>query len=233
VTVRRFRRHSLASPVPLHIHILHATDRFVVINKPSGLLSVPGKAIADCVAARVQAHFPNATGPLIVHRLDMETSGLMVFGLDAAAQRDLSMQFERRSVEKNYVAVLAGNIERDEGEITLPIRADLSRRPIQIVDFVQGSPSVTRYRVLSRDETRRTTRVEFTPLTGRSHQLRLHSAAPREIDGKPGGLGCPILGDPLYGDKDAASRLLLHASRLAFDEPGTGLRVRFECEAEF
>ena len=219
--------------MPLPLDILHATDRYAVIVKPSGLLSVPGKTIADCVAARVQAHFPNATGPLTVHRLDMETSGLIVFGLDPAAQRDLSMQFERRSVEKKYIAVLAGVLDRDEGEITLPIRADLSRRPLQIVDFVQGSASTTRYRVISRDAAQRTTRIEFTPITGRSHQLRLHSAAAREIDGKPGGLGMPILGDPLYGDPSSAPRLLLHASYLAFDEPGTGKRVEFVSEAPF
>lgn len=215
------------------VHILHATDRYVVIVKPSGLLSVPGKTIADCVAARVQAHFLSATGPLTVHRLDMETSGLIVFGLDAAAQRDLSMQFERRSVEKKYIAVLAGVLDRDEGEVTLPIRADLSRRPLQIVDFVQGSASTTRYRVISRDAAQRTTRIEFTPITGRSHQLRLHSAAAREIDGKPGGLGMPILGDPLYGDASSAPRLLLHASFLAFDEPGMGKRVEFVSSAPF
>lgn len=219
--------------MPLPLDILHATDRYAVIVKPSGLLSVPGKTIADCVAARVQAHFPNATGPLTVHRLDMETSGLIVFGLDPAAQRDLSMQFERRSVEKKYIAVLAGVLDRDEGEITLPIRADLSRRPLQIVDFVQGYPSTTRYRVHSRDAEHRTTRIEFTPITGRSHQLRLHSAAAKEIDGKPGGLGIPILGDPLYGDPSSAPRLLLHASCLALDEPGLGKRVEFVSEAPF
>jgi tRNA pseudouridine32 synthase / 23S rRNA pseudouridine746 synthase len=129
--------------------------------------------------------------------------------------------------------VLAGVLDRDEGEITLPIRADLSRRPLQIVDFVQGYPSTTRYRVLSQDTAHRTTRIEFTPITGRSHQLRLHSAAAKEIDGKPGGLGMPILGDPLYGDASSAPRLLLHASFLAFDEPGTATRVEFASDAPF
>jgi tRNA pseudouridine32 synthase/23S rRNA pseudouridine746 synthase len=215
----------------VHLSILHSTPRYAIIVKPSGLLSVPGKTIADCVAARVQAHFPNATGPLTVHRLDMETSGLIVFGLDAAAQRDLSMQFERRSVDKRYIAVLDGLVERDEGEISLPLRGDLSRRPIQIVDFVQGSPSITRYRVLARMDN--TTRVEFTPITGRSHQLRVHSAAPREIGGLPGGLACPIIGDPLYGDKASAPRLLLHASFLAFNEPESSTRVEFSSQPPF
>lgn len=219
--------------MPTSLDILHATDRYAVIVKPTGLLSVPGKTVADCVAARVKEHFPNATGPLTVHRLDMETSGLIVLGLDPAAQRDLSMQFERRTVSKKYIAVLAGLLDSDEGEICLPLRADLARRPIQIVDFVQGYPSTTRYRVLSRDLASRTARVEFTPITGRSHQLRLHSAAPREIDGRPGGLGAPILGDPLYGDAASAPRLLLHASMLAFDEPGTSTRVEFTSNAPF
>lgn len=220
----------------LPLHILHATDRYAVINKPSGLLSVPGKSITDCVAARVRAHFPAATGPLTVHRLDLETSGLIVFGLDPAAQRGLSMQFERRSVSKRYTAMLEGLVEPTEhfeGEITLPLRADLARRPIQIVDFVQGSPSTTRYRILARDASRHTTRIELTPITGRSHQLRVHAASPREFEGKPGGLACPILGDALYGNKSSAPRLMLHASFLAFDEPGTTNHVEFTNEAPF
>jgi tRNA pseudouridine32 synthase/23S rRNA pseudouridine746 synthase len=198
-------------------------ERFVVVDKPSGMLSVPGKGPQkqDCVAARVRAMFPGATGPLIVHRLDMETSGLLVLGLDEDAQRDLSGQFERRTTDKRYTAILEGSVVQDVGDITLPIRLDVDRRPFQIVDHVQGREAVTRYRVLSREIDR--TRVEFTPLTGRTHQLRVHAAA---------GLACPIVGDVLYG-RDSGERLMLHASWLAFVDPGTGRRVEVESPAPF
>jgi tRNA pseudouridine32 synthase/23S rRNA pseudouridine746 synthase len=198
-------------------------SRFVVVNKPSGMLSVPGKGPEkqDCVASRVRAMFPRATGPLVVHRLDMETSGLLVLGLDEGAQRELSGQFERRETEKKYIALLEGSVARDEGEVSLPLRLDVDRRPYQIVDHVQGREAVTRYRVLSREIDR--TRVEFVPLTGRTHQLRVHAAA---------GLGCPIVGDVLYGG-DSGERLMLHACRLAFVDPGTGRRVEVESPAPF
>lgn len=204
---------------------------YVVVDKPAGLLSVPGKGPdkADCVAARVAAMFADATGPLIVHRLDMDTSGLMVLGLDADAQRNLSGQFEERTVEKRYVALLAGRVGApgDEGVIDLPIRLDVDRRPYQIVDHEQGKPSETAWRVIGYDheDGRGCTRVEFTPRTGRSHQLRVHAAE---------GLGAPILGDVLYGDGEAsAPRLMLHAAALAFDEPVGGGRVEFESETPF
>ncbi len=197
--------------------IVLVSERFVIVDKPAGLLSVPGKgpAGADSVADRVRAMFPGASGPMVVHRLDMETSGLMVFGLDAEAQRDLSRQFAAGAVWKRYAAVLAGRPRGDEGEIDLPIRCDITRRPHQCVDFERGRPAVTRWRVMERSQG--VTRVEFIPRTGRSHQLRLHAAA---------GLGTPILGDALYGDAGSAPRLMLHASELEFDEPGGEGRVR-------
>lgn len=211
---------------------MHASPRFVVVEKPAWMLSVPGKGPdkQDCVAARIAARFPHARGPLIVHRLDMETSGLMVLGLDEEAQRDLSRQFEERVVEKQYTALLSGEAtpgtrdlvgEADSGEISLPLRADIERRPIQIVDHVHGREAVTRWRVLARETDR--VRVLFEPLTGRTHQLRVHAAA---------GLGRPIIGDLLYGGEQA-ERLMLHASRLSFLEPGTRTRVEFESRVPF
>lgn len=206
--------------------IVLASDRFVVVDKPPGMLSVPGKGPdkQDCVAARVRARFAKAMGPLIVHRLDMETSGLLVLGLDAGAQRELSGQFERRETQKKYIALLEGSVVQDQGEVTLPIRLDIDRRPFQIVDHVHGREALTRYRVLSREIDR--TRVEFTPVTGRTHQLRVHASA---------GLSCPIVGDALYGRGVGVGgeRLMLHASFLAFMDPGTGRRVEFESPAPF
>jgi len=206
---------------------------YVVIEKPAGLLSVPGKGPdkADCVVARVATMFPEASGPMVVHRLDMDTSGLMVVALDAPSQRELSRQFEARTVEKRYVALLTGRVGEpgDEGVIELPMRLDVDRRPHQIVDHEQGKPSETAWRIVGHDREGgiECTRVEFVPRTGRSHQLRVHAAA---------GLGAPILGDVLYGDGASAPRLMLHATALGFDAPGDGgggSRVVFESEAPF
>lgn len=200
--------------------IVRRSDRFVVVDKPSGLLSVPGKGEAnqDCVASRVREMFPMASGPLVVHRLDMDTSGLMVLGLDAAAQRSLSMQFEGRTTGKRYVAIVDGVMEHDRGEVGLPMRLDVDHRPRQIVDHQHGKPSLTRWRVLSNEG--ECTRVELEPVTGRTHQLRVHMAA----------IGHAILGDPLYGEqpriKSMAPRLCLHAAELDFDDPESGERVR-------
>jgi tRNA pseudouridine32 synthase/23S rRNA pseudouridine746 synthase len=206
------------------IEILHAGPAYVVIDKPSGMLAVPGKGAdkADCAAARVREAFPDATGPLIVHRLDMETSGLMVLGLTADAQRALSMQFERREVQKQYTALVGGLVDADAGVVDLPLRADLDRRPIQIVDHERGKPALTRWRVRSRETDR--TRLELTPEAGRTHQLRVHMAT---------GLGRPILGDSLYGVADGADRLMLHATGLSLIDPESGRRVSCESPAPF
>ncbi len=226
--------------------VILATDRFVVIDKPSGMLSVIGKGPDkhDCAVVRVARMFPAARGPMVVHRLDMDTSGLLLVAFDAQAQRELSMQFEQRIVHKAYVALLDGVLERDHGRVEFSMRADLSRRPIQILDDQLGRPSVTNYRVLSREVDR--TRVRFEPITGRSHQLRVHAATPT-----PRGLGAPIVGDVLYGNvgrsereiagahesNDSsdlafsinanADRLMLHAAYISFIEP-SGTR-RIEC----
>lgn len=213
------------------VRIVHADRRYVVVDKPSGLLSVPGKGAGktDCVAARIAAAFPDATGPLIVHRLDMETSGLMVLGLDVDAHRDLSRQFEERTVEKLYLALVCGRVVGDAGVIDAPMRADIDHRPVQVVDAAHGRPAITRWRILSRETDR--TRIEFLPLTGRTHQLRVHAAHPRDAD--PPGLGHAILGDTLYGDAGSAPRLLLHATGLSFREPGSARRVTFRIPAPF
>ena len=212
--------------------IVHAAADYVVINKPPGLLSVPGKGKEkqDCAASRVRALFPGCSGPLIVHRLDMDTSGLLVLGLTPGAQRFLSLEFEERRVEKAYVALVEGVETPDEGVIDLPMRLDPDRRPYQIIDYVHGRAAQTRYRVLARETDR--TRLRFEPLTGRTHQIRVHAAAGVRVRGPygtpvAGGLGAPILGDVLYGrGVETGERLMLHASELSFREPG-GERVAF------
>ena len=205
---------------------LYADDTLLVFDKPSGLLAVPGRGAdkQDCLAARVQARYPDA---LIVHRLDMSTSGLMVMARGPAAQRALSMAFAARAVTKRYVAVVAGRLEPPAetwGVIDLPIIVDWPNRPLRIVDHQAGKPSVTRWRVLENDGTR--TRVELEPVTGRSHQLRVHL---RE-------LGHPILGDALYAPPEVQAlsrRLLLHACSLHFAHPLTGEALAFESAAPF
>jgi tRNA pseudouridine32 synthase/23S rRNA pseudouridine746 synthase len=205
------------------LHPLYLDDALVVVDKPSGLPSVPGRPaeLHDCMASRVQALVPDA---LVVHRLDMATSGLLVFARSRAAQGALGAAFAQRSVAKHYVAVVAGVIARDDGEIDLPLIADWPNRPLQKVDHTIGKPSLTRYRVIAREPDR--TRVALEPLTGRSHQLRVHLRA----------LGHPIVGDALYAPPDIAAqapRLLLHAHTLAFVHPVTGEPLFFESPVPF
>ena len=203
--------------------ILHRDERIIVLNKPAGLLSVPGigPEKADCLAARIAAAFPGAR---IVHRLDRDTSGVIVMALDAEAHRQLSVQFQDRLVEKKYIAIAAGVIERDEGSIDLPLRKDLDDPPRQIIDHEHGRPAVTRWRVLERGTDR--TRVELSPRTGRSHQLRLHLKT----------LGHPILGDDLYAPPDVlamADRLMLHALSLSIVHPATADLRTFQAPCPF
>lgn len=210
------------------IELVYADEHLLVLDKPSGLLAVPGRGAdkQDCLSARVQARYPDA---LIVHRLDMATSGLMVMARGPAAQRALCKAFAARAVNKRYIAVVAGRLEappEEWGIIELPIIADWPNRPLRMVDHQIGKPSVTRWRVLRRDEPGSNTRVELEPITGRSHQLRLHL---RE-------LGYPILGDTLYAPPAIqlmAGRLLLHAGSLRFVHPVTGEELAFECPAPF
>jgi len=192
--------------------IIHRDDRLLVLEKPAGLLAVPGRGpdLQDCLAARVQHVMPTA---LVVHRLDRDTSGLMLMALDAAAQRELGRQFEARTVRKAYQCVVRGVPAADEGLIDLPIGRDPLRPPRYRIDETTGRPSQTRWRVLDRMVDR--TRLEVEPITGRSHQIRLHLAT----------LGHPILGDPLYADDETralAPRLLLHATQLAIAHPADG-----------
>lgn len=239
----------------------------LVVNKPAGLLAVPGRGAdkQDCLSSRLQQIFPDA---LIVHRLDMSTSGLMLFALGADMQRRLSHMFQEREVEKRYVAVVAGKLELAKtqssptltlpqrergwplllplgqtilhparriadrvplvegweggwGEVNLPIAADWPNRPLRKIDVDNGKPSLTRYRRIWGDVDR--TRVELEPITGRTHQLRVHMAA----------IGHPILGDALYGDASSAPRLLLHAASLDFLHPLTGAALHFDSSAPF
>ena len=210
------------------IDLLYADDALLVLDKPSGLLAVPGRGAdkQDCLAARVQARYPDA---LTVHRLDMATSGLVVMARGPAAQRALSKAFAAREVNKRYIAVVAGRLEappEDWGTIDLPLIVDWPNRPRRMIDRQLGKPSLTRWRVLAHDDATRTTRVELEPVTGRSHQLRVHL---RE-------LGHPILGDALYAPPHIhaqAGRLLLHACSLCFVHPVSGEVQMFERSAPF
>jgi tRNA pseudouridine32 synthase/23S rRNA pseudouridine746 synthase len=204
-----------AGPVPLH-----ADAQILIFDKPSGLLSVPAKppGTQDCLEARAAAMFP---GALLVHRLDRDTSGVMVFARSRLAQRHLNWQFERRQVRKTYVARVAGHVEGEAGRIELPLICDWPNRPRQMVCHARGKAALTDWRVIDREA--EATRVELRPLTGRSHQLRVHLAE----------LGHPILGDPLYGDAVAAPRMQLHAARLGFRHPDGGAHVAYEADVPF
>jgi tRNA pseudouridine32 synthase/23S rRNA pseudouridine746 synthase len=203
---------SLSPHSLLPLMIVHADDALIAIDKPAGLLSVPGRSAdkADCAASRVRTEFPDAK---TVHRLDMATSGLLLFARGATMQRALSVMFESREVIKHYEAVVDGLVAQDDGEIDLPLIADWPQRPRQKVDHVHGKPSLTRYRVLHRDEVTRTTRLALQPLTGRTHQLRVHLLA----------IGHPIVGDALYAPAEmpTVTRLMLHATRLELRHPLT------------
>ena len=203
-------------------------EYLVVVNKPSGLLTVPGRsaALQDCVVARLRARYPDATGPLVVHRLDLDTSGLLLVAKDLTTAKALQRAFAMREVQKQYVAWLDGEVREEHGHIMLPLRPDIDDRPRNIHDPVHGKPAHTEWRVLVRESGR--TRVLLTPHTGRSHQLRVHAA-------HPAGLNAPILGDRLYGHvpPDDDERLLLHAERLAFRHPVTGDAVDVEAPAPF
>lgn len=208
------------------IEPLYADDHLLVLDKPAGLLAVPGRGPdkQDCLSARAQARWPDA---LIVHRLDMATSGLLVLARGAAMQRALSMAFAARRVQKRYLAVVAGRLASpaaDWGVIDLPLILDWPNRPRRMIDPAHGKPSLTRWRVLGYEDD--CTRVELEPVTGRSHQLRVHLLA----------LGHPIMGDQLYAPAALAARsgrLLLHAWRLEFDHPASGRRLQFESPAPF
>lgn len=212
------------------IDCLYADDALLVLAKPAGLLCVPGRGPdkQDCLSARAQQRWP---GALIVHRLDMGTSGLVLMARTAPAQRALGHAFAERTIEKRYQAVVQGcmtapTTDDGWGDITLPIAADWERRPLRVIDPQHGKPSHTRWRVLDVDTSAQTTRLELAPVTGRTHQLRVHLAA----------LGHAILGDALYADaatQARAPRLLLHAQQLGFTHPCTGEWLEFILAANF
>lgn len=209
----------------MNIEIIYQDDRIVVPNKPTGLLSVPGigPEKQDCLATRIYA---KVHGARIVHRLDRDTSGVIIMALDAEAHRELSRQFQDREVKKTYIAVVHGKVESDQGEINLPMRKDMDsgNKPLQIIDHEQGRSAVTKYRVIDREADR--TRLELKPITGRSHQLRLHLKT----------IGHPILGDDLYAPQEVqalAGRLLLHAEKLWVVHPGTAEPMTFEVPCPF
>jgi tRNA pseudouridine32 synthase/23S rRNA pseudouridine746 synthase len=218
----------MPTPQTLVIKTLYLDDTLLVIDKPAGLLAVPGRGPdkQDCLSARVQDRYPDA---LIVHRLDMATSGLMVMARGPSAQRQLSNAFAARAVTKRYVAVVAGRLQAPKdawGVIDLPISVDWPKRPLRVVDHQAGKPSLTRWRVLGYGESGTHTRVELEPVTGRSHQLRVHL---RE-------LGHPILGDTLYAPpavQAMAGRLMLHAESLRFVHPVTRAALAFESPPPF
>ncbi len=205
--------------------VVHADRQLIVVDKASGVLSVPGRDInnRDCVVSRLQ---PDYGEVLVAHRLDFDTSGLIVFARDKATLSALSKQFQARTVDKRYEAVVWGIVDGASGEIDLPLALDWPNRPLHRVDHEQGKPSLTRWRVLARDTATNTTRVELEPVTGRSHQLRVHLLA----------IGHPILGCPLYGSPESratADRLLLHARDLAFTHPDSGERLAFSAPVPF
>ena len=212
---------------PAGLPLLFADDALLVFDKPSGLLSVPGRGpeLQDCLSARAQAQFADA---LIVHRLDMATSGLIVMARGVAMQRALSASFEKRQVSKTYEAIVQGRVDAptdDWRTIDLPIQVDWPRRPLRTIDAA-GQPSVTRLCLLSYDAARDTSRLALQPETGRSHQLRVHLQA----------IGHPILGDALYAPAQfaaAAARLLLHACRLRLSHPASGSVVEFTSPVPF
>lgn len=210
-------------PASPFLAVLFRDDDLLVLDKPAGLLTVPGKdpALADCLEARAQSHFPGAR---VVHRLDKDTSGVIVMALNAEIHAALGLQFEKRQTEKSYIARVWGRLAEDRGTVDAPLRADWPNRPRQHVDRQAGRHAVTHWEVLEREEN--ATRLRLTPVTGRSHQLRVHMLH----------IGHPILGDNLYAHDEALAcvdRLQLHASRLALSHPADGVRHVFEAGCPF
>lgn len=201
--------------------LIHDDDQILIVDKPAGLLSVPGRGEdrADCLIARLRVAFPTV---LLVHRLDMDTSGVMVFALTSHAQRHLGQQFERRQVKKSYLARLSGRLQPREGTVDQPLMVDWPNRPRQMI-HPEGRPAQTGWRVIRSDDDE--TRVRLNPLTGRSHQLRVHMA----------NLGHPILGDPLYATGAAADfpRLMLHAETLRLRHPESNVTMTFSAAVPF
>jgi tRNA pseudouridine32 synthase/23S rRNA pseudouridine746 synthase len=210
-------------PTSPWLSVIHRDDDILVLDKPSGLLSVPGKpeAHGDCLQERARKFY---RGAMTVHRLDKDTSGVIVMGMTRKAHADISMQFEMRQTTKTYIARAWGNIKGDQGDIDLPIGSDRNNRPKQMIDHADGRSAQTHWQVIERDE--HATRLRLTPATGRSHQLRVHLLS----------LGHPILGDVFYAHAEAlaaSGRLQLHAETLTFTHPGTGQPCTFSAPCPF
>ncbi|MDF1753047.1 MAG: RluA family pseudouridine synthase [Verrucomicrobiales bacterium] len=208
------------------IEIIHEDPSFVVVSKVSGFLSVPGRGPEkrDSVTERVKEAYPGCIEQPAVHRLDMDTSGLLVVARTAEAHRNLSIQFQDRKTEKSYVALLEGELSGESGVIELPFRLDIDNRPYQIYDEVHGKMGITHWERIGIEGG--LTRIKFQPITGRTHQLRVHSAHEK-------GLGIPIVGDPLYGNGDEPGKLKLHAEKLGFYHPDSGEWLEFKSKAPF
>jgi len=208
------------------INITYQDSDIIIVDKPGGVLSVPGRGPdkQDCIAKRLQNLFPQMIDQPAVHRLDMYTSGLMVFAITKEAHRALSIQFEKRQVYKRYQALLDGVVKGKSGEIHLSFRLDPDNRPLQIYDPQHGKPGMTHWKNLGLESGK--SRIEFTPLTGRTHQLRVHSSHPL-------GLGMPIVGDSLYGNGADGDTMMLHATSLQFHHPVSKKSVRFESSPPF
>ena len=209
--------------------IIYQDQQIVVVDKPSGFLSVPGRGVEkiDSVAHRISTIIPGCIDQPAVHRLDMDTSGLLVLALTKDAHRNLSKQFQDRLTEKEYIALLDGALPKEQGNsgtITLPFRLDIENRPYQIYDEIHGKMGISHWRRISVENG--ITRIHFQPITGRTHQLRIHSAHPK-------GLGLPILDDPLYGNGADPGKMKLHASKLSFAHPGTSERLTFTSPVPF
>lgn len=204
------------------LEIIFEDDVLIALNKPAEFLSVPGKEIKDSVYTRIKENYPTATGPLIVHRLDMSTSGILLITKTKEANKNLQSQFINRTIKKRYVALLNGDLTENKGSIKLPLRVDLDDRPKQLVDFKYGKNAETNWEIISKENGK--TRVYFYPITGRTHQLRVHAA-------HKNGLNTPIIGDDLYGKKE--NRLHLHAQFIAFIHPITNEKMSFTVEADF
>lgn len=215
----------LVAPVAQEaLRIVYADEWLVVVDKPAGMLSVPGKGGAASVQELLRELLPDASGPLVAHRLDMATSGLIVAAKSGSVHKALQEQFASRKVHKTYVAVVEGNVEGNEGHVRLPLRPDLDDRPRQLVDFEHGRQAVTSWRVLSRNSDG-TVRLEMHPLTGRTHQLRVHAAHHL-------GLNAPMVGDRLYGGRQC-DQLLLHAAAITFTHPVSGRRITVKSPVPF
>lgn len=204
------------------LEIVYEDEYLLLINKPVDLLSVPGIHIQDSVYERMKHKFPEATGPLIVHRLDMSTSGLMLIAKSKETHKFLQRQFINRTIKKQYLAILEGTVQENSGLINLPLRVDLDNRPHQLVCQEFGKTALTEWNVIERKDGK--TRIQFSPITGRTHQLRVHAA-------HTNGLNAPILGDDLYGNK--SDRLYLHAEKIEFKHPGSKKTMSFQVDAEF